>query len=541
MFPRKLTRQVICDIDNPIVETKAGKLRGVIVEGSYIFRGIKYADSERFKMPTPVKPWEGVKDAIMYGPVSMEMSTPIAHDAYNVPHFYFPQDENCQYLNVWTQSINDETKKKPVMVWIHGGGFATGSSVELYAYDGEELSKFGDVVVVSLNHRLNCIGFLDLSDYGEEYKYSGNVGMADVIEALRWIRENIAKFGGDPDNVTIMGQSGGGCKVAALLQMPAADGLFHKAVVQSGIVEQTLDVSPEQAKKFTSKMLEYLNITAENIKEIEKVPYFKLARAAQYAQGEITGNPNSRVSWAPVVDKDYYMGYGVTNGFREETKKIPMLVGTVLAEFTNNFNIEFEKSHKNEWSAEKKMGLMKEVYGDRAEAILAAFRKAYPKRNDVDALYVDTTMRRPSKVYAQERAKSGCAPVYLWSFNLECPLNGGTAPWHNAEEAYMFHNACYLEASYIPGVSEYLQDVMTGAWVAFAYTGDPNHPGMPIWPAVTPDAIPTILFDREVEVVFNHDDELMAAMPPANAVNTTNRGPRKRSDGILGGGPRQGT
>ena len=203
MFPRKLTRQVICDLDNPIVETKAGKLRGVIVEDAYIFRGIRYAEAERFHMPHPVTPWEGVKDAIMYGPVCKEMATPIAHDAYNVPHFYFPQDENCQYLNVWTQAINEPDRKRPVMLWIHGGGFTSGSSVELYAYDGEELSKFGDVVVVSLNHRLNLLGFMDLSEYGEEYKYSGNVGMADIVEALRWIRDNIAVFGGDPDNVTI--------------------------------------------------------------------------------------------------------------------------------------------------------------------------------------------------------------------------------------------------------------------------------------------------------------------------------------------------
>ena len=230
MFPKKLHRAVICNHDEPIVQTIAGKHRGLIVEETYIFRGIKYADANRFEMPRPVQPWEGVKEAIIFGPVCTEIQTGIAHDAYYVPHFYYPQDENCQYLNIWTQSVEPQAKK-PVMLWIHGGGFSSGSSVELYAYDGEDLSKHGDVVVVSLNHRLNVLGFLDMSAYGDKYKYSANVGMADIVAALQWIRDNIAVFGGDPDNVTIMGQSGGGGKVAALLQIPSADGLYHRAVI----------------------------------------------------------------------------------------------------------------------------------------------------------------------------------------------------------------------------------------------------------------------------------------------------------------------
>ena len=538
MFPRKLTRQVICDLDNPIVETKAGKLRGVIVEDAYIFRGIRYAEAERFHMPKPVTPWEGVKDAIMYGPVCKEMATPIAHDAYNVPHFYFPQDENCQYLNVWTQSINDPEKKRPVMLWIHGGGFTSGSSVELYAYDGEELSKYGDVVVVSLNHRLNLLGFMDLSAYGEEYKYSGNVGMADIVEALKWIRDNIASFGGDPDNVTIMGQSGGGIKVTDLLQMPAADGLYHKAIVQSGTIANGLDVAKEDAERLSARVLCELNIAPENIKEIETIPYYKIARAVQAANNYFIENGEKSVMFAPVVDKDYYMGYGPVNGFRKETLHIPMIVGSVFGESANNFNNELDKSHKNEWDAEKRAKFMLEMYGEYADEVLRAFKKAYPKRNEVDALFYDIGFRSGAKVYVTTRSAAGSAPVYDYSFDLECPLNGGTAPWHNAEEAYMFHNACYLEASYIPGVSEELQDAMAGAWVAFAKTGDPNHPGMPIWPACTEKDIPCMQFDRVLNVALNHDDELLPLIRDHRATRN-NLGPRRRSRSILGGGPRQ--
>ena len=188
MFIKKLTKQVICNPDEPVVSTPNGKLRGLIVDGTYIFRGIKYADARRFHMPTPVKAWEGVKEAIIYGPVCPEIQTVQPSDNYTVPHVFYPQDEDCQYLNIWTQSPDPE-RKRPVLVWLHGGGFATGSGIEHFAYDGENMSRFGDVVVVTLNHRLNVLGFLDLSGYGEEYRYSANAGMADIIEALRWVQK----------------------------------------------------------------------------------------------------------------------------------------------------------------------------------------------------------------------------------------------------------------------------------------------------------------------------------------------------------------
>lgn len=209
MYIRKLTRQVILDYGKAEVCTKSGMLRGVISDGTYIFRGVRYAQAQRFHMPAPPTPWEGVKEAITYGNTCPEVFTCVPHDQYTVPHYFTVQSEDCQFLNIWTQNI-EKGVKRPVMVWFHGGGMMTGSGVEHYAYDGEELSKFGDVVVVTLNHRLNVLGFLDLSAYGEEYRYSGNAGMADLVAALAWIKENIEAFGGDPDKVMIFGQSGGG-------------------------------------------------------------------------------------------------------------------------------------------------------------------------------------------------------------------------------------------------------------------------------------------------------------------------------------------
>ena len=224
-----MARNFMCTKTDPVVETKAGKLRGFQLDGTYAFHGVKYADAKRFHQPTPVEPWEGIKNALAYGYVCPMLQQDQPSNELMVPHRYWPLDENCQYLNIWTQHL-DPNAKKPVLVWLHGGGFAAGSSIEHIAYEGENMSKYGDVVVISLNHRLNILGYLDLSPFGEEYKNSGNAGNADMVAALQWIHENIANFGGDPENVTLFGQSGGGMKVWTLMQTPAADGLFPLSI-----------------------------------------------------------------------------------------------------------------------------------------------------------------------------------------------------------------------------------------------------------------------------------------------------------------------
>ncbi len=531
MYPRKLTRQVISDPDYPVVETKAGKLRGLVVEGAFIFRGIKYAKAKRFHLPEPVEPWEGVKEAIIYGPVSPEFSTGIANDEYNVPHFHYPQDEDCQYINVWTQSI-DRNAKKPVMVWIHGGQWVTGSGIELYAYDGEEISAWGDVVFVSLNHRLNVIGYTDFGKYGDEYKYSGNAGLADLVMALEWVRDNIEAFGGDPNNVTIMGQSGGGGKVRALFNTPAADGLYHKAIIQSGAHAGDGDGTLEESQYLAERILAHLNIAPENVKTVEKVPYYKLARAATEAQKDVAEKFGHSFMWGAVKDDEYFLGQPVLYGWRPEVKNIPLIIGTCLGEFDNNYARTLIPKALDDWTEEEKAEQLKAKYGDKADAVVEAFKKAYPGRNTAGALFIGDWYRLGAYEVVARRVKDGCAPTYNYLLTLMAPLNKGTVPWHNMEEAYVFHNAQYLEASYIPGVSEELQDIMTGAWVAFAKTGDPNHAGMPIWHPEDGSAMATMIFDRDTHMVYDHDKELMSFFSGVRAT-----GPRAAVK--LGGGPRQ--
>ena len=529
MYPKKLTRAVICEPDYPLVRTNSGLLRGIVTEGTFIFRGVPYAAAERFCMPERFPAWEGIRDARIWGNTSPEIHTDIAHDAYNVPHFYFPQDEKCQYLNIWTQSLSPDAKR-PVLVWIHGGGFSTGSGNELFAYDGEELSRFRNVVVVSLNHRLNVLGYLDLSEYGEKYKYSGNCGNADIVFALKWLRENIAYFGGDPENVTIMGQSGGGGKVASLMQTPAADGLYHRAIIQSGILPNRPDISQADARSFSRKLLEVLNIPPEDVDVLQKIPYYQLSRAAVIAAG------SERVPAQPVVDQDYYFGSALIHGFRRETLHIPLLVGSVLGEFSNNFNFPICDGYKNAWDREQVDQLLCGKYGQNAQKIAAAFQTAYPERHLADCLFIDSTFRIGCRQYAQARVRAGSAAVYEWLFTLECPVDGGSLPWHNAEEAYMFHNAQYLEATYIPQVSEHLQDIMSTMWANFAETADPNADGLPRWHSLQelPDC--TMLFDASVGERVGHDRALMRLLSETYRHQPARAWER---DLDLSGGPRQ--
>lgn len=512
MYIRKLTKKVILDYGKAEVRTEAGILRGVISDGTYVFRGVEYAEAKRFHMPEKVTPWEGVKEAIVYGNACPETTTVVPHDQYTVPHYFTVQSEDCQYLNVWTQSL-DENAKKPVMVWFHGGGYASGSGVEHYAYDGEELSRHGDVVVVTLNHRLNVLGHLDLSEFGEEYRYSGNAGMADLVAALQWIHDNIRGFGGDPGNVMIFGQSGGGGKVCTMLQSPAADGLYHRACMQSGgMGTMGKEITPEISRKAARYVLEYLNIAPENVKEIETVWYDELALAADYACKKMA-EQGLRYSFGPVKDDDYYLGHPLNVGFREETKDIPILCGTVLGEFSNNYSSPRGEGSKNSWSTEYTDAMLTEEFGEKKDEIVRLFKEAYPDKNIADTLFMDVNGRRSAIEFAKAHAAVSKGGTYNFLFALESPFNGGTLPWHNAEIPYAFHNAAYLEPSFIPGVTEYLQEIVSSSWSNFARSGDPNGPTVPAWKSCTADTNYTMVFDRQARVAENFDKELIYTMP----------------------------
>lgn len=504
--------------DVPILETTGGKLKGYYYDGAYIYKGVPYAQAKRFQMPEEIT-WEGVKEATSYGfvcPLLMQ-DTPSAE--LMVPHRFWAQNENCQNLNIWTKNHNPE-KKMPVVVWLHGGGYFAGSSIEQVAYDGFRMCMDGDVVVVSINHRLNILGYLDLSPFGEKYANSGNAGHADMVAALKWIHNNIALFGGDPENVTIFGQSGGGMKVADLMQIPAADGLFHKGLIMSGVDDGNLLASGTgDGRKITEALLKELKL--ENAEELEKVPYYALANAyakvspALAAKGEYVGG-------APIKN-DYYAGLPLKEGFREHAYEIPLMIGSVFGEFSF-MPAGFDK---NALSEKEKHAVVERKYKEHSDMIIQEFVKAYPGKNITDLIFLDRAFRQPTKKLAHLHAEGKNAKAYLYNFTLEFPFQYGKIAWHCSDIPFFFKNTDKVEICAIPGVTEKLEGKIFGAFMTFVKTGVPGCEELPAWQEVTETDEPTMIFDRECELRHNYDDALYAAidrvLPPFSMMDMGNQ------------------
>ena len=498
-----------------VTSTESGKVRGYIHNAIYTYKGIPYAEAKRFEAPHKPKPWTGVRSSMTYGPVA-PLQTPTT-SVQDEPEFFFHHDwgytsEDCLRINIWSPGINDG-KKRPVMFWIHGGGFAAGSSQELPSYDGENLAKRGDVVVVSINHRLNILGFLDLSAYGEKYKHSANASIVDIKAALEWVQANIGNFGGDAGNVTIFGQSGGGAKVNTLMAMPSAKGLFHKAINQSGSFRSSIkDKTATQA--VAAELLKVLNLTPDQVDSLQKIPYAVLndagnkaianyikKAAAQGKKGE-----DLQFGWGPSMD-------GVDLPFQlfskeafELSKDIPLLIGTtknefVMSAFTNSTKASLEQVNKS----------IKNQYKDKADAYIAAVKKAYP--NDTlpsDLLDVDTRFRPGAVRQANDKSALNAAPVYMYLFTWQSPvLDGKFKSFHCMELPFVFDNIARCEEMTGGGKdAKALAIKMSEAWIQFARTGDPNHKGLPKWPVYNSGNTATMHFNNKCEVKPQLDKEL---------------------------------
>lgn len=498
-----MTKQFRFGEDYPVVQTQAGKVRGYEWNGICTFKGIKYADAKRFMYPEKVKPWDGVKDAQSYGMVCPLMDQDNPSVELMVPHMYWPMDEHCQYLNIWTPSIQ-EGVKKPVMVWLHGGGFFAGSSIEQLAYDGEAMAKNGDVVVVSLNHRLNLLGYLDLSPFGEKYKYSANAGQYDMIAALKWVRDNIAGFGGDPDNVTIFGQSGGGAKVWTLMQMPEADGLFHKGIIQSGVYDLSSDAEDADGKEIVTAMLKELGLAETEVEKLETIPYAQMVEAYKKVAPEIA-KKGGYIGCYPHKD-DTFFGDPRVHGFREETKQIPILIGTVFGEFDFGPAIPGKKS----LSEEETKRLIQERLGKEGANLIPLFRETYPDKSPVDLRSVDVIFRKSTIDFIKKRANCHAGAVYSYQFVYEFPMFEGKIAWHCSEIPFVFHNIDKAPVCYGEG-AEKLQADMFGAWISFAKTGKPMVEGVE-WPASTAEDEAMLLFDKTCVVKHNLDHKLIVEL-----------------------------
>ena len=492
-----------CTNDAPIVTVKQGRLKGYEFKGVYRFFGVPYARSRRFEQPQEPRSWEGIRNANAYGYICPILSNPAPSDEIGVPHRFWPENEHCQNLNVFTSTL-DTQAKRPVMVWYHGGGLAAGSSIEQVAYDGDSLAKNDGIVVVTVNHRLNAFGFLDVSDFGDERFYnSGNCGLADLVASLQWVHDNIEQFGGDPENVTIFGQSGGGGKVSSLGQTPAAEGLYQKAIIMSGIADASMFTGPNPAtaKEVVERIMKNLDITT--LEELQKADYRLYIMAVNKALDELREEGKS-FGWA-MKKNDYYMGDPMTYGFTDAALKIPTIVGTCMADFGRNDTVP----GKIFMSDEEQTAYVKEQFKDKTEEFKALYQKAYPGKNFAFATALDLFFTPASNAYVKEKAK-GEAPVYRYIFAPVFEFNGGRAPWHCSDIPFAFRNCEIIPFTYSLPYIERMEKEFAGAFAAFAKTGDPNHEGLSHWAPATPENVPTMVFDEVSETRDNFDDELLS-------------------------------
>ncbi len=495
------------------VPTESGSVSGYIHNGTFTFKGIPYAKADRFMAPTKPDAWTGVRSSMTYGPVCPMDPTTSVYDAIEFPfhHDWGYTNENCLSLNVWTPEINKPKKGRPVMVWLHGGGFTAGSSIELPSYDGESLAKKSDVVVVSVNHRLNILGFLDLSAYGGKYKNSANAGLMDLVASLQWVKQNIAQFGGDPDNVTIFGQSGGGGKVTSLMNAPSAKGLFHKAIVQSGSYLTSFTES-ELAQKVSAALLDELKLQPNQVDSLQKISYERLNAAGKVALRKVgetlkgAGVPAFGLGWGPIHDGNF-LPYQLTDAAAVElSKNIPLLVGSTKTEFT-----PFNPANRVTSMDNAKASLQKQM-GGKTDAYLAAVKKAYPEMEQPsDYLSLDIGFRAGVIRQASQKAVAGAAPVYMYMFAWNSPVNDGMyKSMHCMEIPFVFDNISRCEEMTGGGKEAHaLADKMSRAWVAFARTGNPNHKGLPTWPQYTADNGAAMIFDNVNQVKNHHDKEVI--------------------------------
>jgi para-nitrobenzyl esterase len=515
---------VVARADTAVVEIATGKIAGYIRNGIFTFKGLPYGDTtegaNRFRPPQKPKPWTGVRSSRQYGLVApQDKGTGRLNDeeAFMFQWNDSVEGEDCLRVNVWTPGVGDN-RKRPVMVWLHGGGFAAGSGNDLPAFDGENLAKRGDVVVVTLNHRLNLLGYMDLSRYGDRYAQSGNVGMLDIVAALEWVRDNIAVFGGDPGCVTIFGQSGGGAKVGALMRMPAAKGLFHRAIVQSGSF--SLTNTPDRSQRLTEMMLAELGLTPATVERLHGLAYLDMRRASEAvlrrANAPMPGGvPDIRrmaqtLNFGPVVD-----GKVIPPDGARLSADVPMIVGTTLNEFATGINHpEYELMTEAELQAR-----VEGMAGPQAGPILAAFRRRTPQAKPFDlwSRIASAPVRQVAIAQAAAKAAQGGAPACRYWFTWQTPvLDGRPRAFHCAEIPFVFYNMDRCDQMTGGGPrARVLGAAMADTWVQFARTGNPNHRGIPRWPAYTPQAEATMIFDDELKALPAPDRDELAALASA--------------------------
>ena len=500
-----------------VARTKYGKVRGYVEDGVLTFKGVPYgattAGENRWLPAKPPTPWDGELPTLIYGANCPQR----LHDWVQEQSFLYQwtdgwQSEDMLKVNIWTSSLSGS---RPVMLYMHGGGFTFGSAYELASQDGAQMARHHDVVSVTVNHRLNILGFLDLSEFGgPAYADSANVGMTDLVAALQWVRDNIANFGGDPDRVMIYGQSGGGSKVTTLLGMPSARGLIHRASAQSGGGGNP--PSAEQTRELTKRLIAELGV--KDMAALQKMDWARLNAvgnavvAAMNPPADPSAGPipppgsTPRVGWGPSVDGRIITMRAFFEGAPAISKDVPMLIGSVSEEG----NRMSSRPTEAEWTAT----LTRSYGAAKAAAIVAALKRAYPNKSIRTLSYMCSGpglnglgMRNNVTRMATMKHEQHAAPAYAYYFRWQSPMLEDAGAWHTAELAFCFDNTARCAQGTGNGPeAQALAKKMATAWANFARTGNPSQPGLP-WPAFTPDRCPTMVFDTQCQTVDDPERE----------------------------------
>ena len=483
------------------VETVYGPIEGYQDGSIFTFKGIRYAKAERFMPPQAPDKFTEIRQCKVWGPQAPQNESLRWNDRNSQTDYGFgnqfvtePMDEQgCLVFNVWTPGLGD-SKKRPVFVWIHGGGYTGGSCHDLPCYEGRALAEAGDIVVVSLNHRLNILGYANLTALGGKYSQSVNLGQQDIVKALEWVRDNISRFGGDPAQVTIGGQSGGGGKVSTLLAMPSAKGLFHRAVVQSGSTLRQAE--PEATRQFGLALAQELGQPATAQADFSKYTYDEL----NYAVSRLSQR-GIRSGFSPVVD-GVILPQHPFDPASPLAKDVPMLIGTDFNEFT------FDVSNDMTWT-EAESSVRQRMGEEQGSKFIAAFRKAYPDALPKEMTYVDTGFRAGALRQAAAKSAQGGAPAYLYLFTWK-PESNALGASHGMELPFMLHNVSLQREMTGASPAAYkFEQLISSIWIAFIKTGNPNVKGLPKWEPYTAETGVTMILDNKCRPLQHHDRDLM--------------------------------
>ena len=523
------SRTIVAPSNGNIIEIECGKIRGFSRNGILAFKGIPYAATTaatgRYMAPAKPASWSGVRSCMALGfACPQALHVPEGRRVgwtHDEEAFMFEWDdgqpgEDCLRVNVWTPSTADTTKR-PVLVWIHGGGYTSGSSNELRMYDGESLARRGNVVVVSLNHRLGPLGYMNLQDYGDKWSNAVNLGQLDQVAALEWIRDNIGRFGGDPSKVLVFGQSGGGGKISTLMGMPAAKGLFHRAVIQSG--SSLRQITPDRSASLAAATLQELGIAKGTIEKLQEVPVEAIIQAGMRAQRKLqpvsaAPGTGAGLNWGPTVDGKSLPRHAWDPTAPEYSATVPLMVGSVLNEFGNS--IQAGDPSLDSMKPEEMRKRLSEQRGDKAAALLEVLQRKFSKASPYELLSRSTGLTARMNVVNQatRKAQQNGAPAYVYWFHWQTPiLDGRPRAYHCSELPFVFANTDRCAVMTGGGAdARALGDKMADAWIAFARNGNPNHAGLPQWPAFSAERCETMIFDTTSAVKNNPDREERAAL-----------------------------